>query len=255
MLDYERPRWQFNKLLYCEKEGLFPILQHARWPERHDCALLTSKGYATRAAREALKLVGSTDEPIKFFCIHDADGDGTMIFQTLRDALKGQNVTVINLGLDPSEAQKMGLNPEEVNRKGERKTRVADYLTRDEKAWLQDYRIELNAMATKAFVTWLTTKIAQHDTGKLIPPAAVVLDKIRVAAHSEATRLATEAAVLKAKVSSRVAVFIGARADDFEHAAAELTSNLPALLGQNPDQHWSNLAEQEGAKIATAIAG
>lgn len=34
---YERPDWTFNKILYCEKEGLFPVLQAANWPERHDC--------------------------------------------------------------------------------------------------------------------------------------------------------------------------------------------------------------------------
>ena len=46
--EYRRPAWTFNKILYCEKEGFFPILVDAQWPERHDCALLTSKGYASR---------------------------------------------------------------------------------------------------------------------------------------------------------------------------------------------------------------
>ena len=35
---YQRPAWTFNKILYCEKEGFFPILIDAQWPERHDCA-------------------------------------------------------------------------------------------------------------------------------------------------------------------------------------------------------------------------
>lgn len=47
--DYERPDWTFNKILYVEKEGLFPMLRDAQWPECHDCALLTSKGYSSRA--------------------------------------------------------------------------------------------------------------------------------------------------------------------------------------------------------------
>src|SRR5262249_12337471 len=47
---YQHPQFLFNKVLYCEKEGFFAILQADRWPERHDCALLTSKGYATKAA-------------------------------------------------------------------------------------------------------------------------------------------------------------------------------------------------------------
>ena len=40
---YRRPAWTFNKILYCEKEGFFPILIDAKWPERHDCALLTTR--------------------------------------------------------------------------------------------------------------------------------------------------------------------------------------------------------------------
>ena len=33
---YERPKWTFNKILYAEKEGFFPVLQAVGWPERHD---------------------------------------------------------------------------------------------------------------------------------------------------------------------------------------------------------------------------
>ena len=109
---YQRPAWTFNKILYCEKEGFFPILIDAQWPERHDCALLTSKGYASRAARDVLDLLGDGDEPLTFYCIHDADGPGTMIYQTLQEATKarpGRRVEIVNLGLEPGEALDMGL--------------------------------------------------------------------------------------------------------------------------------------------------
>ena len=49
---YQRPEWTFNKILFIEKEGFFEALKEAAWPERHDCALLTSKGQPTRAARD-----------------------------------------------------------------------------------------------------------------------------------------------------------------------------------------------------------
>jgi hypothetical protein len=51
---YEPPDWKFNKVLYIEKEGFFSVLQDEGWPEKHDCALLTSKGQPTRAARDLL---------------------------------------------------------------------------------------------------------------------------------------------------------------------------------------------------------
>src|SRR5262249_13557695 len=117
---YQRPRWQFNKILYCEKEGLFPVLRDARWPERHDCALLTSKGFATRAARDVLDLLGDADEPLIFLCIHDADASGTLIWDKLQNATKARparKVRVINLGLEPEEALAMGLRPEPVEKK------------------------------------------------------------------------------------------------------------------------------------------
>ena len=65
--EYRRPAWTFNKILYCEKEGFFPILGDAQWPERHNCALLSSKGYASRAARDVLDLFGDGDEPLTFY--------------------------------------------------------------------------------------------------------------------------------------------------------------------------------------------
>ena len=41
---YRRPEWRFNKVLFIEKEGFFEALKADGWPERHDCALMTSKG-------------------------------------------------------------------------------------------------------------------------------------------------------------------------------------------------------------------
>ena len=46
--DYERPVWTFNKLAYIEKEGANEALKAAGWLERHDCAVMSSKGYSTR---------------------------------------------------------------------------------------------------------------------------------------------------------------------------------------------------------------
>ena len=53
---YQRPVFNFNKILYSEKEGFFEILKDARFCEKHDCALLTSKGFASRAARDVIDL-------------------------------------------------------------------------------------------------------------------------------------------------------------------------------------------------------
>ncbi|MGD0885900.1 MAG: hypothetical protein ABSA46_13705 [Thermodesulfovibrionales bacterium] len=126
---YKRPDWTFNKILYIEKEGFFEILKDLEWPERNDCALLTSKGFATRAARDVIDLLGDTDEEIMFFCVHDADAYGTLIYQCLVRATKARparRVKVHNLGLEPWEALMMGLRVEDAEKTKDRKP-VAEY--------------------------------------------------------------------------------------------------------------------------------
>src|SRR5205807_2801344 len=81
--EYERPSWTFNKLVYIEKEGFSEALKDDGWPERHDCALISSKGFSTRAARDLIDKLAKHDEPVKVFCAHDADAAGSMIYQTL----------------------------------------------------------------------------------------------------------------------------------------------------------------------------
>ncbi len=87
---YDRPKWTFNKILYIEKEGFFEILIDEKWPERHDCALLTSKGHATRAAKDLIDMLGDTGEEILFYCIHDADAYGTNIYEKLQKASRAR---------------------------------------------------------------------------------------------------------------------------------------------------------------------
>ena len=181
--EYQRPEWIFNKIVYCEKEGFFPILIEAGWPERHDCALLTSKGYASRAARDVLDLLGETSEPLTFFCVHDADGYGTMIYQSLQEATAarpGRKVDIINLGLDPAEALDMGLPAEQMEKEGNmaRVVPVADYIDPHWRKWLQEHRVELNAMDTPQFLEWLDAKMAPYEK-KLIPPQPVIFTRLR----------------------------------------------------------------------------
>jgi hypothetical protein len=178
--EYTRPEWTFNKILYSEKEGFFPILKDTKWSEKHDCALMTSKGYASRAVKDILDLLGETDEELLFFCIHDADAAGTMIYESLQEGTKarpGRKVRIINLGLDPQEALEMGLEVEHVNAKG--KKAVASYLSEEWAEWLQDKRVELNAMPTPLFLNWLDKKMEQHGAGKLIPPDDVMIDRLK----------------------------------------------------------------------------
>lgn len=173
---YTRPTWTFNKVLYIEKEGFFPLLKDEQWPERHDCALLTSKGQATRAVKDLIDLLGETSEEITFYCVHDADAYGTLIYHALQEATRSRperRVHIVNLGLEPWEGLEMGLQTEPVTSDKKRHP-VGDYVPAEWGEWLQGRRIELNAMTTGQFIEWLDLKMAEHGTGKVMPPAPVI---------------------------------------------------------------------------------
>src|SRR6185312_9709537 len=128
--DYERPEWTFNKMLFIEKEGFKEALKANGWPERHDCALMSSKGFTTRAARDLVDKLAEHDEPVTIFCVHDADAFGTMIYQTFQEATKARGarkIRIVNLGLEPWEAIEMSLEVEAVEQ-GDRRKPVADYV-------------------------------------------------------------------------------------------------------------------------------
>jgi hypothetical protein len=171
--EYERPAWLFNKVSFFEKEGFNEILKDERWPERHDCAVMTSKGQGTRAAKDLIDKLAATGEPCLFFVVHDADASGTMIVQCLQEetAARGaRNVKIINLGLEPAEARAMGLAVEDVSY--EKRQAVADYVPHADHEWLQHHRIELNAMTTPQFLAWLDAKFEPY--AKLVPPSPVL---------------------------------------------------------------------------------
>ncbi len=179
--NYQKPVWTFNKILYIEKEGFFNVLKEKKIPEKYDMALLTSKGYASRAVKDLLDALGeNSEEEITFFCIHDADAYGTTIYDTLQNETKarpGRKVKIINLGLDPEEAVSMGLEIEKAGKTGRRKG-VASYIDPEWESWLQYYRVELNAMSTPQFLDWLEGKIRLYDKGKVIPPESTMLESL-----------------------------------------------------------------------------
>ena len=128
--EYERPAWTFNKLLYIEKEGAQEALKQNRWMERHDCAVMSSKGFSTRAARDLIDKLVEHDEPVEVFCVHDADACGTHDLSDLQEETKARGarkIKIVNLGLEPWEAVAMGLEVETLEESEARKP-VADYV-------------------------------------------------------------------------------------------------------------------------------
>jgi hypothetical protein len=239
--EYRRPDWTFNKILYCEKEGFFPILIDVQWPERHDCALLTSKGFAGRAARDVLDLLGETDEPLTFYCLHDADGPGTMIYQTLQQgtaARPSRRVEIVNLGLDPAEALEMGLPPERVERKGRRAVPVADYIEPEWRQWLQEHRVELNAMDTPTFLEWLDGEMEPYAC-KLIPPTPVLTGRLVADTRGLIRKRLVEEAIRAARVDEQIEAAVARLQPEIDRRTGGLPATVSEELAANPAQQWT----------------
>lgn len=251
---YRRPEWIFNKVLYLEKEGFFEILKADRWPERHDCALLTGKGFSTRAIRDLLDLLADSGEPVTVFCVHDADAYGTMIYQTLQEETKARprrRIEIVNFGLEPWEAREMGLEAEKVPERDSRAA-VADYvLARHDgewwAEWLQRTRHELNAMTTPQFLAWLNAKMAEHGSGKVVPPAPVIAETLTRNIAKRLENILTERVLKEARIEEQVTEAMREVTvpdeEDLERQATE-------WLAYHPELHWGEYVDDLAGELA-----
>jgi hypothetical protein len=252
--DYARPAWLFNKVLYCEKEGFFPILRGMHWPEINDIALMTSKGFSSRAARDLIDMLAASDEPCDFFCIHDADAAGTMIYQTLQEATRARGarkVRIHNLGLEPAEAREMGLPVEPVVREDDNGSSlaVADYVPDADKEWLQSHRIELNAMTSPQLVAWLDRKFAPFR-GKVIPPAEVMARRLDDDVRAILRERIVARILARANVDGLVGRAMERRAGEIAAASAKIVDTISAALGREPRRPWTGPVGSLARRIA-----
>ena len=185
---YERPAWLFNKIVVIEKMGMIEAMRTVGLPERYDFVPMTSRGFTTRALKDILDKLADHNEPLKVFCVTDADAAGSMIYQTLVGETKARaarKIEIINLGLLPWEAESMGLQHEEMEPIKKRRA-VADHILAHERRtdhktwadWLQSNRYELNAMGIPVFLDWLENKLIEHGGAtKVVPPVDVIADQ------------------------------------------------------------------------------
>ncbi len=252
---YERPEWTFNKILYCEKEGFFSVLNQVGWPEKNDCALLSSKGFASRAVRDVLDLIGDTEEEIQFFCIHDADASGTLIYQALTQgttARAARRVKIIDLGLNPWEAVEANLQVENFTAK--KPLPVAKYVkeydySNDEKweRWLQSNRVELNAMTSPMFLDWLDRKMKPYNKGKVIPPSVVLKRELA----SETERMVRSQVAERILREGGLEGAVQRRMQDLNHRLNDVNvgDRVKAILHNNPNQRWNQPLSQVASEV------
>lgn len=266
--EYRAKKYAFNKVLYIEKGGFLPLLLDAKWPERHDCAILTSQGFASRAARDVIDLLGDGDEPIQFFCVHDADGPGGLIFEKLTEATqarRARRVEIHNLGLDPWEGHEMGLQAETFERKKGR-VPIAGYVQRNYdrhpntgerwSEWLQTQRYELNAMSSPVFLRWLDEKIAPFEAraggAKVVPPNGVLRSVAEEKLREASRKVLLDNLAREAKLDEQVADLLAT--DPFQRLIDGTDRDtVRATLDLSPASFWETAVAQRMSGFAKAV--
>jgi hypothetical protein len=280
---YTRPPWTYSNILFLEKEDLVSALRQSGFLDRWDCFALSSKGFSSRAARDLIDKIGATgkEEPTRFFCVHDADASGSLISQTLTHATKARGarlVKVVDLGFFPWTALSEGLLRERVERKSSKRRPVADYIKARDRAnsvnnpnneppwetWLQNWRVELNAMTTAEFVAWMNDQFVKHGAAKVVPAEELAQENVTQQikadifnAINEKVRAEKRQALQKlqqqiAKLETRINKEATDRANKILASVtipggAEVVTKISAWLEIHSDSHWRNSIQEVAA--------
>lgn len=245
--NYDRPEWTFNKIIYSEKKGLFPQLRNVKFPERFDCALMSSEGFASRAVKDLLDLLGETDEEIHMFCIHDGDASGTLIYETLQEATlarKARKFKIHNLGIEAWEAIDMDLAVEKFDSKTKRP--VAQYVKdRDYEYdehwqdWYQNNRVELNAMTTEQFIEWLEDKLNEFGVGKVIPDENTLVDNLIINVEGLIKEEVKRKILLESDYDELVRNAIDQKKSKIVSQIGNLRYMVGEALEEETENHWT----------------
>jgi hypothetical protein len=184
------PMGNFGAVLFIEKEGFSELLKAAKIAERFDVAVMSTKGMSVVAAR-ALADEMCHDHDIPLLLLHDFDKSGFSIAGTLqRDTRRYefQNIIrTIDIGLSLEDVAGMGLESEYQHHPKGRKDALAanlrdngatdeeiEFMFADFDRLRSTRRVELNAMTSPQFVTFIERKLREHGVAKVVPDEAML---------------------------------------------------------------------------------
>ena len=239
------PKNRFGAILYIEKEGFLPLLERAKFAERYDLAIMSSKGMGTTAVR---KLIESLCHEVKILVLHDFDKSGFSIVGTLTRNTRRYEFAiapkVVDLGLRLSDVEQWDLQSEMVSCKSDPEYNLSlngateeeiEFL-RGEPDWQHNFRgqrVELNAFTSDAFVEWLESKLEEQGVAKVIPDDSTLEDAYRRARGIQLYRAAVSKA--EKKIQEQV-------------ASIEIPKDLRDQLGRHmverPSLPWDEVLEE-----------
>jgi Topoisomerase 6 subunit A/Spo11, Toprim domain len=169
------PTNRYLTVLFIEKEGFSALLAHALIAERFDIAIMSTKGMSNVAARMLIdRLAPYIDQVL---VLHDFDVSGFGIYGTLGSDSRrykfDNEVHIVDLGLRLADVEEMDLQSEPVETDGDWEKHAATLAghgaTDAEIRFLQRSRVELNAMSSGVFVSFLERKLIEHGVHKVVP--------------------------------------------------------------------------------------
>jgi hypothetical protein len=176
------PEYYYDKVLYCEKDGISRQLRDSGIGERYDMAIIGPQGYGTEADRDLLAIFD--DAGYTILVLHDCDIDGYGILANVRhgnERARGMYGDVIDLGVSLDDARDLDLLGEEaIRQKAIPETTVSE-LTDEElelftgtprtsKSW-QYTRFEINEVPAEERVPFVERALERAGlVEKVMPP-------------------------------------------------------------------------------------
>lgn len=254
------PANRFRYALFIEKEGFDPLLEQARIAERYDLATMSTKGMSVTACRQLVDAL--SQHGVTILVLHDFDKSGFTIMDTLRSDTRRYQYrsvpNVMDLGLSLTDAEAMQLLSEPVTykqsvdpkddlrRHGATEDECA-FLVRGERHRRYDTdgyywtgeRIELNAMTSDQFLTYLEGKLDALGVTKVIPEGDALAAAYRNAWITARTN--RQIARLQADLPKEIPIPEG------------LPGRLTMMLTDHPEWSWDHalycLVEDAGDEV------
>jgi AcrR family transcriptional regulator len=263
--EYEIPFWRYDKILFIEKRGLWPVLESTKLAERFDLAVIASEGYSSTACRKLLDHADKSRQ-YRIFVFHDADPHGYNIARTLGEATRRMpehSIETIDCGLRYEEGLELGLATEEFNPKNKMPKELVPLLNaveleafsgRQTRNGKVATRIELNAFTPPDLIAFIERKLEEHGAEtKLVPPKEVLAEEARSLGEVAVSRMVADELARLARTEGLV-LELSAQIFTDDVLGRLDPEEIRKTLMSNRERAWDGVIDEQARKLAAAKA-
>jgi hypothetical protein len=181
------PSGNFGALLYIEKEGFMPLFEKVELAQRFDLAMMSSKGFSATAAWRIAEGICS-EHGVPLLILHDFDKSGVIIADTLTSDTRRYQYSspphVIDLGLTFDDIEGLASEDPGGSNIGEDRLKQAG-LSDEAIEFLNNERVELNAMTSRELVEFVEAKLEEINIGKVVPDTGTLKQSFEMFAKGQ----------------------------------------------------------------------